>query len=614
MKNMIKQFLPFLFIVLFLWHGAIALADSISVSASVDRKIVSVGNRIQLTIAIEGAQSVPAPDLPDIDGLQSRYVGPSTQISIVNGQMTASVSHIYSLIALKIGKYTIKSISIEYEGKTYQTKPIEVEVMKGTVLQGRSQEESSQSEELQDYIYLTFTTEKKKVYLNEELPITIHLYSRKLDVRDIEYPTFSSNGFSVQDFAKPTQTQKVVDGMLFNVIEFQTVVYPVSTGRLTLGPAQLKCSLVVRDRNRRRRSLFGDDSLFDDFFGRYQKRSIVLKSEPLEISVQPFPSQGKTKDFSGAVGKFNLQVEAKPTEIKVGEPITLTMAITGTGNIETLYSPEIYGLERFKTYEPQIETNENGKIFEQVLIPKDETIKMIPEIRFSFFDPEDGQYHTIRKGPIPILVQAAPVEEELKIVDLPEVAKTVKKEKLGRDILYIKDSMGNVKKANVYLYKNGLFIFAQILPLLAFFGVFIYQKRRDKLTNDISYARQKQAPRKARKGLASAQKLAQEGKSGEFCNAIFKTMQEYLGDKFALPSAGITSEVVGELRQRGVNVEALGKLQSFFGSCDSIRFAPAENQINSTFDQTFQKFEISQNEMQRLLELAEGIMKLLSES
>ena len=352
-KYKMRRFSPLLFIALLLLPGMTAFANSISVSASVDKNIVSVGDRIQLTVTIEGSQSVEAPDLPDMDGFQTQYVGPSTQISIVNGQMSASVNHVYSLAALKAGKYTIKPISVKHQGKTYQTKPITVEVVKGAAPQSRGQERESQPDELKDYIYLTLTAAKAEVYLNEELPVTIRLYTR-WSVRDIEYPTFSSNGFSVRKFAQPTQTREVVDGSIFNVIKFQTVVYPISTGQLNLGPAVLKCSLIVKNRGRRRRSTFDDDffsdSLFDDFFGREQKRSVVLKSKPLGITARALPLPGRPSDFSGAVGQFTLQVEAKPTEVKVGEPITLTMAVTGRGNIETISSPKIGGLERFKTY------------------------------------------------------------------------------------------------------------------------------------------------------------------------------------------------------------------------------------------------------------------------
>ena len=76
-------------------------------------------------------------------------------------------------------------------------------------------------------------------------------------------------------------------------------------------------------------------------------------------------------------------------------------------------------------------------------------------------------------------------------------------------------------------------------------------------------------------------------------------MQEFIGDQFALPSGGITSEVVDELRKHNVKEETLEKLRDFFEACDSVRFAPAE---------------ISQNEMQRLLALTEEATRLISEN
>ena len=585
-------FLPLFFIVLRFLQSTAAIANEISVTASVDKKIVRVGGRIQLTASIEGTQSINAPNLPEINGFQAQYQGPRTQISIVNGQMSASVEHRFVLAALKVGKYTINPIEVKYKGKSYLTEPIEVEIVQGSTRQ--SQSGDSQAGEFKDNIYLTLTAEKDRVYLNEPLPITIKLYYRQLNPRDIEYPTILASAFSVREFTKPKQVQEIVDGVRFNCLSFQTVAHPVSVGQLTLGPAQLKCNLAARERS------FPFDGFFDGpHFGSNQKRPVVLKSEPLKLTVEALPLEGKPHDFSGAIGRYALQVEAKPTEVKVGEPITLTMRVSGSGNIETIFLPKIHGLNLFKTYGPQIKTDEHGKSFEQVLIPEDDSVRAIPEIRFSYFDPEDEQYHTIKKGEIPIHVTALADEETLKIVDLPGVAQTLKREKLGRDILYIKDSMKGVQQGNSYLYQNELFLFAQTLPLLAFIGVFIYQKRKDRLAGDISYARQRGAPRKAKKGIDAAKKLACAGHSGAFCDAIFKTMQEYIGDQFALPSGGITSEVVDELRKHNVKEESLEKLRDFFEACDSVRFAPAE---------------ISQNEMQRLLSLTEEAIKLISEN
>ena len=600
-KYKLLRFLSVLFIGTPILQNPTAIAEQIAVSASVDRKIVPVGGKIQLTVEVDGVQSINAPELPDMEGFQSRYQGPNSQISIVNGQISASIKHRYGLTALKVGKYTIDSIKVAYKGKSYQSEPITVEVIKRAATQRKKGD--PQGDELKDHIYLTLTAAKERVYLNEAFTITIKLYHRQIEVREIEYPTFLASAFSAREFTEPSRTEEVIDGVRFYCLNFQTVVYPVSTGQLTLGPAQLKCSLVLKEQSRRRNSLFDDEmffnqSPFDNFFGRAEKRPTVLKSEALRITVRAHPPDGKPRDFSGAVGQYALQVEAKPTEVKVGEPITLTMRVTGRGNMETVSLPKLYGLDRFKTYDPLIKVGERGKSFEQVLIPEDASVKAIPEIRFSYFDPEGERYHTIKKAEIPLHVTANAGEERLKIVDLPSAEKTVTREKLGRDILYIKDSMESVHRGDSYLYQNSLFLFAQTLPLIAFFGVLIYQKRKDKLTGDISYARQRHAPRKAKKGLDAAKKLAGAGQTRAFCDVIFKTMQEYIGDQFALPSAGITSEVVAALQKHGVKEDVQDKLRDFFESCDSVRYASEE---------------ISQEEMQRLLALTEESMKLLSD-
>lgn len=595
------RFLFYLSIAICVLQATTAIADEVAVSASVDRKIVPVGGRILLTVEVDGVQSIYAPELPDMEGFQSRYQGPNSQISIVNGQISASIKHRYGLTALKVGKYTINSIEVTYKGKSYRTEPITVEIIKRGAAERKRGD--PQGDELKDHIYLTLTAAKERVYLNEAFPITIKLYHRQIEVREIEYPTFIASAFSVREFTEPSRTEEVIDGVGFYRLNFETVVYPVSTGQLTFGPAQLKCNLVLKEQSRRRNSIYDDEiffnhSPFDNFFGRAEKRPIVLKSEPLKITVRAHPPDGKPRDYSGAVGQYTLQVEAKPREVKVGEPITLTMHVTGSGNIETVSLPQIFGLDRFKTYDPQIKTDDHGKSFEQVLIPEDESIEAIPEIRFSYFDPEREKYHTIKGGEIPIHVTAIAGEEGLKIVDLPGAEKTVKREKLGRDLLYIKDSMKGLQRGNTYLYQNSLFLFAQTLPLIAFVGVLIYQKRKDKLTGDIIYARRRQAPRKAKKGLDAARKLAGAGQSGAFCDVIFKSMQEYIGNLFAYTAAGITSEVVEELRNHGVTEDALEKLRAFFESCDSVRYAAEE---------------ISQEQMQRLLTLTEETMNLLSE-
>ncbi len=89
----------------------------ISVHASVAPARVQVGEPLALSIDIAGAQDAPAPAIGGIDGFDVRYMGPSTQISIINGRMNASVQHRYSLVPMRAGHFTLGPFSIAYQGK-----------------------------------------------------------------------------------------------------------------------------------------------------------------------------------------------------------------------------------------------------------------------------------------------------------------------------------------------------------------------------------------------------------------------------------------------------------------------------------------------------------------
>lgn len=577
-------FLIFIFLAPFFVYSS--FAENINVYATVDRKSVSVGDAITLTIYVQGTQSVNTPQLPDIDGFQERYMGASRQISIVNNQSSVSIIHRYMLLAEKTGNFTIPSVTVEYEGKTYRTEPVSVQVVSGS---GQLRSQARTADDLKRYIRLDISTKRKTAYLNEGIPLMIRMYiSSEADVRDIRYPSFPSAGFSVLPFDEPNQRQAVIGGIIFRVIDFTATVYPVTTGELTLGPAEANCNIIVTTSRSP-----------DPFFDQRVRYGITVKSDPYTITVKPLPESGKPESFSGAVGQYDLNAAAKPTSLKVGEPITLTMTVKGQGNIDMVNMPKISGLDEFKVYDPQVNVKKEGnsgeKTFEQVLIPKSLNVKAIPEIKFSYFDPETERYITKIKGPIPIQVSQSDTAEPLQILEVAE-GKAVRSEVLGRDIVYIRDEIGAISHGDGYLYKSKGFLLLQLVPLMGIGGVLAYQRRRNRFAADRAYARQYHAPRKANKGLAQARKLMEAGRTEEFCAAVFKTMQIYLGDRFDLPFAGITIEIVDVLRSRVISEEAIEKLSTFFQACDTMRFAGAG---------------VSEDEMSKVLDMAIESIRLL---
>jgi hypothetical protein len=558
-----------------------SVAEEIKFRASLERNFIYLGQSVQLSLQFQGSSGIPAPDLPDIKGFQSRYIGPSKRMSIVNGRMSSSVTHIYRLAPDKTGKFEIPPISFQHKGDEYVSNTIKIEVSDSATPGGRdARPERAPSINLSDRVFVTTQTPKSNLYINETAPLNIKLYISGVSIRDIQYPEFNQEGFSTGAFEKPRQYQEERGGVIYDVVEFKTEIFATKAGEFSLGTAKLKANLVTEKKRR------GPSDMFDDFFGRdpfggffggYDAHPIELKSEEILIKVLPFPDKGRPEDFKGAVGDFKLNLSVAPVEVKVGDPITVKMDIRGKGNLNTVSSPALKQKDGFKVYDPQVKRDGDRKIFEQVLIPLRESVKSIPEISFSFFNADKGRYQTIVKRGVPVKVLKPEKKEKATILEAPVPGeKPVINEIFGRDIIYIKDSPGKLGMKRTYLFKSPTFLLLQIVPPLLFVSVWIFEKRKEKLRSDLGYARRLAAPKKARKGIHKAEQYLRKNKMPEFYDSVFRTTREYLGDRFHIPSAGITSDVVDHtLKAVNVNDDILGKLRNIFKECDMARYAPS---------------------------------------
>ncbi len=573
--------------------SSLAFAEDVSVQARVDRRHVPLNGRLQLSLDVNGTQSAQPPELT-LDGFDAQYLGPSTQISVINGQMSSSVSHTYVLTPKKEGTFTIGPIAVDVGGKTYQTQPIEVQVLPpaSVVAQGgESAEEAEETPQLGDHLQLQLGLDKTKAYLNQAIPLKLQLLVGGVAVRGIEMPTLQANGFLVKPFQKPTQSDVTVGGQPYTLLEFDTQAVPLKPGAFSLGPASINCQIVQQRRSRRRASPFGSDpfedffdhSLLEDFFGSGRLVSVTVRAEPVTIEVQPLPEEGKPKEFAGAIGHFTLDVNAIPVETTVGEPITLTMTVKGTGNLEAVASPSIVGDTRhFKVYEPKPRqdqtTQEAQKTFEQVLIPTDSSVTEIPAVQFSFFDPELGQYRTLTKEPIAIHVKPAPVQEHPTIVSAPQsvVSQPAQPETLGRDIIYIKEELGTLRPTGRVWYRSFWCLLLLIAPLILLGVSKGAHRYYERLTTDPGLARASGAFKRAMAQCQHAKQLQQAGKVTECYAEVFRALQRYIGDRFNLPSEGLTkAELEQHLKPRGIAEDLFQALASLFDQCDAARFAPA---------------------------------------
>src|SRR5262249_31594342 len=133
---------------------------------------IRVGETASLRIEVRGVQNATAPRIGAPDGLSVRYVGPQTEVSIVNGQMNASVTHQYNVLALSPGSFDIGPIAVEVGGKSLDAGTVRVVVIgagspASPPASGNAAAPASGGRPLR----LELRTPRTEVYLHERIPL-----------------------------------------------------------------------------------------------------------------------------------------------------------------------------------------------------------------------------------------------------------------------------------------------------------------------------------------------------------------------------------------------------------------------------------------------------------
>jgi hypothetical protein len=531
-----------------------AFAD-VSVTASVDRNHIAFGESAALTISVQGTQSGAQPSIPKVDGLA--FDGPSTQtsFSLNNAQMSQSINFVYQVTPSRTGAFTIPAVDVNVGGKIYSTTPIQLIVEKGTTQNDSSQE-----------LFARAVVPSKQVYLGQTVPVQVGVFSRAdVPLRGLNGFSYEADGLGFNYLHNLKPGTQVIDGESFNVGVIEGAISPERTGTLNFGPCVVKAQLIIRKQGRSG-SPFGD-SMFDQMFGRTEVREVPLTTDPIPIEVLPLPEEGKPADFAGAVGQWNLEVTAKPTDVAVGDPITLTIKISGRGNIETVRAPQIGSLDGFKTYDPTTKTTKDDlnttgeRDIQQVLIAKSTDVKELPEVRLVYFDPAARTYRTATQSPIKLVVKAGTGGQSAIVSG--SGSRLRPEEKMGQDIVYLKGDLGPAP-ASVPFCATPAFWGLNMTPVVALLGGIGWKRRTDRLRGDVAYARRTRAAKNARKLLASATS----------CDEVEHALQHYLADRLNIPAGGITASIVDEqLVPRGVNGELAAHAKACFETCDTARFA-----------------------------------------
>jgi hypothetical protein len=538
------------------------------VTAQVDRNTVPVGETVTLSLVFDEVTPSGAPDLGNLPAnLQLGGVSQSSSFTILNGTAQSKITFDYSLLATQPGDVTIPAMQIVVGGKPLATQPIRMKIVPaGTP----ATPEATYS----NLAWLRLTVPKTEIYVGESFPVELQLYVQ--NAQDVQMPQLSAEGFAIGQSAKPQQTKTQVNNAVYNLVTFRMSASAVRTGDLNLSA---ECNLTLQIPNRSR-----NPEPFDRFFNRnVSLHPTVLKAETQVLHVMPLPSANVPETFNGIVGSFTMQVTAGPTNLAVGDPITVKASISGNGPIDALRLPEQPGWREFKSYAPNTRSDlsdplglSGTKHFEQVVIPQNHEIKALPPLEFSYFDPTRRTYQTL-KGPAILLSVAATVAA----APPPSLSSNViagNNASAQDDIVHIKAQLGMSPSGTIPLLRQSWFLLLQMVPLLGWLGLLVARKNQENLAKNPKLRRQREVDQRVREGLSQLRQKAEDRDSETFFATLFRLLQEQLGARLDMPSSAITESVVDEkLEGRGVKAETLTELRELFQMCNMARYAPQKS-------------------------------------
>jgi len=124
------------------------------------------------------------------------------------------------------------------------------------------------------------------------------------------------------------------------------------------------------------------------------------------LTVRAPPADGRPPAYTNAVGHFKFTGAADPSTLRVGDTCTITLTVTGDGNIDFVKWPEFDVLkEDFRIFGKTPRKLPRTQVLEIQVSPKSERVTQVPELAFAFFDPDSGTYQSLSVGPFALSVQ-----------------------------------------------------------------------------------------------------------------------------------------------------------------------------------------------------------------
>ncbi len=562
-------------------------ASAANFTASLDRDTIALGETATLSLSFQGGQpdNVPTPQVP---GLSFANTGNSQNFSFNNGQMSSVVTVTLAISPQQTGQFIIPAMEATVGGQHLVTQPLRLLVTQPSAPTPAAIQSGSQP------AFMRFDLPQRRVYPGESLTGQLQIFLRD-DVQNAQNFQINSqpaDGLIMGQMTEGHNERTQIGNRTYRVVPFSVKLTVSKTGTVSVGPISAGIVIVT-----------GAQSGWfpGELFGG-QQQQVSLVADQVTIQSLPLPTENVPASFNGAIGVYSMAFSAGPTNVAIGDPITVRVQISGTGALDSITLPSQPGWQNFKMVSPtsKIQYSDDAqdggtKTFEEFAMPQNANLRELPPFSFSFFNPIDGNYHTITQPATPLVVTS------VGATPLPTITgtKSASENQAPQDIVSIRQNLGALAQGRTPLVMRPAFLALQSVPVIAFIAALVWRKRTDSLANNPRLRRQRAVAQLIAGGMDDLKKFAAENKSNEFFAMLFRLLQEQLGERLDCPAISITEADVDErLIALGAKPETLNSLRELFQACNQARYAPI--QTSQELSALAEKFKKTVGELQSL--------------
>jgi len=579
--------------------------DDPELKVSAKQQVV-VGERFQVVFEanFEGKQFT-APSFEGFDVMGGPFTSSSSSVQIVNGSVNRSVKNTYTfaLQASQEGTFRIGSASLTVKGNKITSQPIEIKVVPddGSYSApsggGNNRQQQGQTQNTNDPqvsgkdLFLKVIPSKKTVYVGEQVVLTYKLYTKvpisSLSVEKVpSYAGFWTKDITDNNGGTLHQSSEYINGTEYTTAEIQRVIIvPQRAGNLNLDPMTIGCVAQIRTQSNNRQSNDPFDIFFNDPFFNRNITNVhkELSSNTLSIDVKSLPDNGKPASFAGAVGNYNFKSDIDKTQLKANEAFTLTLTVSGTGNIELLKLPEPVFPPDFEVYDPKIVTSTNNTVngmsgtkkAEYLVIPRRAGSFDISPVEFSFFNVSNNSYSTLTSEAYSIEVEKGNGKESEEGGIYTSNQEGIKY--LGSDIRHINTGDPHLKPTKTVFFGSPAYFVALLALLVVFVILLFVMKKREQLTQDTAVNRNRKADKVARGRLKNAYQFLKAKDQEKFYVELSQALWGYIADKLGIERSKLSMDTVSEtMKNKNVPDELTQQFVDTLNSCEFARFAPGD--------------------------------------